>query len=217
MWFGLNSKKHAVPGSGISVDRPTGRSFALHELITPQIDQSVESRLRRDLIAQFLMVEGVGPIKDSVRSRSGFAHTNEYPISVQSGRANDTPVPGFSTKYTPCLCQRGETSSLSTAFRRRLATGIVPTSTHHTCGRIPRTHTHFRRRDRPPERGFGAARVFPVICCTPPVAQLVVRLEVWVVSVCKSRRKTQRNASVPSNARSAPAARTSRHKLRRRL
>jgi len=45
----------------MSVDRPTGRCFALHELMTPQIDQFVESRFRRDLSPQFLMVEGVGP------------------------------------------------------------------------------------------------------------------------------------------------------------
>jgi len=50
-----------ISGLGISVDRPTVRSFALYELITPQIDQFVESRFRRDLTPQFLMVEGVGP------------------------------------------------------------------------------------------------------------------------------------------------------------
>jgi len=53
-----------IPESGISVDRPTGRSFALHELITPQIDQFEESRFWRDLTPQFLMVEGVGPSSD---------------------------------------------------------------------------------------------------------------------------------------------------------
>jgi len=35
--------------------------------------------------------------------------------------------------------------------RRRLAPGIVPASTHHTCGCIPRTHTRFRM-SRPPYR-----------------------------------------------------------------
>jgi len=35
--------------------------------------------------------------------------------------------------------------------RRRLATGIVPSSTHHTRGRIPRTHTQLRT-SRPPSR-----------------------------------------------------------------
>jgi hypothetical protein len=44
----------------ISVDRPTGRSFALHKLITPQIDQFVELRFRRDLTPQFVVVEGLG-------------------------------------------------------------------------------------------------------------------------------------------------------------
>jgi len=54
--------------------------------------------------------------------------------------------------------------------RRRLATGIVPSSTHLTCGRIPCTHTRFRT-SRPPSRAriraggfvcgsFGAWRVY---------------------------------------------------------
>jgi hypothetical protein len=53
--------------------------------------------------------------KDSVRSKTGFAHTNEYPSSVQSGRANDAaPVP-VSRQKRPRLRHRGETSSLSMA------------------------------------------------------------------------------------------------------
>ena len=67
----LYHKKHAVwtleeispdPGISVDVDRPTGRSFALDELTTPQIDQFDESRFWRDLTPQFLyMVEEVGP------------------------------------------------------------------------------------------------------------------------------------------------------------
>jgi len=53
--------------------------------------------------------------KDSVRSKSGFAHTNEYPVSVQSGRANDTATVPVSRQKGPRLRHRGETSSLSTA------------------------------------------------------------------------------------------------------
>ena len=53
--------------------------------------------------------------KDSVRSKSGFAHTNEYPISVQSGGANDTATVPVSRQKGPRLHHRGETSSLSTA------------------------------------------------------------------------------------------------------
>ena len=49
------------PDPVTTVDRPTGRSFALHELITPhQIDHFDESRFWRDLTPQFLMVERVG-------------------------------------------------------------------------------------------------------------------------------------------------------------
>jgi len=46
---------------GTTVDRPAGWDFALHELITPQIDHFEESRFWRDLILQFRMVDGVGP------------------------------------------------------------------------------------------------------------------------------------------------------------
>jgi len=53
--------------------------------------------------------------KDSVRSKSGFAHTNEYPVSVQSERANDTATVPFSRQKGRRLRHRGETSSLSTA------------------------------------------------------------------------------------------------------
>ena len=49
------------PDPGKTVDRPIGRAFASHDLITPQINHSEESRFWRDLIPQFLMVKGVGP------------------------------------------------------------------------------------------------------------------------------------------------------------
>jgi len=45
--------------------------------------------------------------------------------------------------------------------RRRLATGIVLSSTHHTCGRIPRTHTQLRT-SRPPCRA--RIRAGGVVC-----------------------------------------------------
>ena len=53
--------------------------------------------------------------KDSVRLKSGFAHTTEYPISVQSGRANDTATVPVSRQKGRRFAIRGETSSPSTA------------------------------------------------------------------------------------------------------
>ena len=50
--------------SGISVNRPTGWSLALHQLITPQIDHFGKSRFWRELTPQFLMVEGVAPCRE---------------------------------------------------------------------------------------------------------------------------------------------------------
>jgi hypothetical protein len=43
--------------------------------------------------------------KDSVRTKSGFAHTMPSSILVQSGRANDTPYPVSQTKE-PRVCAR---------------------------------------------------------------------------------------------------------------
>jgi hypothetical protein len=60
------------PDPRISVDRPTGRSFALHELVTPQIDGFDESRFWLDLAPQFLMVEGVGPSSSLYEAGSAY-------------------------------------------------------------------------------------------------------------------------------------------------
>jgi len=69
------------------------------------------SRILRLGVGRF----SIDPDSDSVRSKSGFAHTNEYPISVQSGRANDTATAPVSRQKEPRLRHRGEASSFSTA------------------------------------------------------------------------------------------------------
>jgi hypothetical protein len=67
-------------------------------------------------VAPHESISGIDELtKDSVRPKPGFAHTNEYPSSVQSGRTNDTaPIP-VSRQKGRRLRHRGETSSLSTA------------------------------------------------------------------------------------------------------
>jgi len=61
-----------------------------------------------------MAVRTVREAKDSVRTKSGFAHTTPSSIRLPSGRANDTPYPVSQTK-TPRLRQGVETSSPGTA------------------------------------------------------------------------------------------------------
>jgi hypothetical protein len=72
-------------------------------------------------------------------------------IRVQSGRAHDTPYPISQTKKPRVCAIAARHSPSARPTRRRLATGIVSASTHHTCGHIRRTHTQFRT-SRPPSR-----------------------------------------------------------------
>ena len=103
--------------------------------------------------------------KDSVRTKSGFAHTVPSSISVQSGRANDTGT-GFTDKRTlrlrhaPC----GETSPLSTAHaetpRHRDRPGG---NTPHV--RLYPAHAYPTQTSRPPSRArIRVGSRFPVKC-----------------------------------------------------